>query len=227
VTGDGGLAVRLSAVVLAGGASTRFGGDKLAADLDGRPVLEHALRAAAVVADPVVVVVGPDDPTPRIPGELGVRVVMARDGVARQGPLAGLGSGLAMLAGLGTDGAGEGDEQDEAGGTPALGVVIVVAGDMPTLLPGVLRLLALTMADDPALGAAYLEADPPSPLPCAVRASLAGPAAARLLAGGRRSLRGLFGALPTAVVPADAWRALDPDALTLRDIDTPADLHGG
>jgi molybdenum cofactor cytidylyltransferase len=211
--------VRPAAIVLAGGAGTRFGGDKLAADLDGRPVLEHALRAVAAVADPVVIVVGPDDPTPRIPGELDVRVVMARDAVARQGPLAGLGSGLAALAGLGSVDEGEGSER-------STGVAIVVAGDMPALVPGVLRLLAETVACDPALGAAWLESEPPSPLPAAVRASLAGPAAARLLAADRRSLRGLFDAVPTALVPAGSWRSLDPEARTLRDIDTRADLGG-
>ena len=209
--------MRLAAIVLAGGAATRFGGDKLAADLDGRPVLEHALRAVAAIADPVVVVVGPDDPTPRIPCELGVRVVMARDAVARQGPLAGLGSGVAVLAGLGSD---EGDDRPP-------GVVIVVAGDMPSLVPAVLQLLAETVAADPGVGAAHLETDPPSPLPAAVRASLAGPASARLLAADRRSLRDLFDAVPTAIVPAGSWRSLDPEARTLRDIDTRADLGGG
>ena len=215
MTANGAPDARPAAIVLAGGAATRFGGDKLAADLDGRPVLEHALRAVAAVADPVVIVVGPDDPTPRIPGELGVRVVMARDAVARQGPLAGLGSGLAKLAGLGPV---------DTGDAPQPGVVIVVAGDMPSLIPGVLRLLADTVATDPALGAACLATDPPSPLPAAVRSSLAGPAAARLLAADRRSLRGLFEAVPTALIPAGSWRSLDPDARTLRDIDTRSDL---
>jgi molybdenum cofactor cytidylyltransferase len=51
--------VRPAAIVLAGGAASRFGGNKLAADLEGRPVLEYALRAVAAVASPVVLVVGP------------------------------------------------------------------------------------------------------------------------------------------------------------------------
>ena len=87
--------VKPAAIVLAGGASSRFGGDKLAADFEGRPVLEHVLRAAAVVANPIVLVVGPDDPVPWLPGDLGVDVVPARDAVAHRGPLAGLAAGLA------------------------------------------------------------------------------------------------------------------------------------
>ena len=196
-----------AAIVLAGGASSRFGGDKLAVALEGRPVLEHALRAAAAVANPIVLVVGPDDPVPWLPADLGADVVLARDAVAHRGPLAGLSAGLVALP-------------------HPVDVAIVVAGDMPTLVPAVLALLAGTLARDPSLGAASLETDPASPLPAAVRPSVAGPAAATLLAADRRSLRGFLAGVPTAIVPAGDWRALDPDGVTLRDVDTPDDLTG-
>jgi len=200
--------VRPAAIVLAGGASSRFGANKLAAPLDGRPVLEHALRAAAAVASPIVLVVGPDDPVPWLPGDLPVDVVLARDAVAHRGPLAGLAGGLTALASL---------------PSPA-DVAIVVAGDMPTLVPAVLELLAGALARDPSLGAACLEAEPASPLPAAVRPLVVAPAAATLLAEDRRSLRGLLAAVPTFVVQAADWRAIDPDGATLRDVDTPDDL---
>jgi hypothetical protein len=45
-----------------------------------------------------------------------------------------------------------------------------------------------------------------------------------LLAANRRALRGLLTSMPSVSVPAATWRALDPDARTLRDIDTPEDL---
>jgi CTP:molybdopterin cytidylyltransferase MocA len=51
----------IGGLVLAGGAGTRFGGEsKLLADLEGRPLLEHALRAQCAVPeiDRVVVVLG-------------------------------------------------------------------------------------------------------------------------------------------------------------------------
>jgi molybdopterin-guanine dinucleotide biosynthesis protein A len=199
--------VKPAAIVLAGGGSSRFGGDKLAARLEGRPVLEHALRAAAAVANPIVLVVGPDDPVPWLPADLGADVVLARDAVAHRGPLAGLAAGLAALP-------------------RPVDVAIVVAGDMPTLVPAVLDLLAGELARDPSLGVVCLEADPASLLPSAIRPSVAGPAAAALLAADRRSLRGLLAAVPTVVVPAGDWRAIDPDGVTLRDVDTPADLTG-
>lgn len=197
--------MRPAAIVLAGGASSRFGANKLAAELDGRPVLEHALRAAAAVANPVVVVVGPDDPAPGLPADLGADMFLARDAVAYRGPLAGLAAGLAALA-------------------EPVDVVVVVAGDMPTLVPAVLELLIAALVRGPSLGAACLEAEPASPLPAAVRPSVAGPAAATLLAADRRSLRGLLAAVPTVIVPAVDWRAIDPDGATLRDVDTPDDL---
>src|SRR5436305_2377084 len=51
----------IGGLVLAAGAGTRFGeGVKLLADLDGRPVLEHAVRASCAVPglERVVVVLG-------------------------------------------------------------------------------------------------------------------------------------------------------------------------
>jgi molybdopterin-guanine dinucleotide biosynthesis protein A len=63
----------VGALVLAGGAATRFGADKTRVELGGRTVLARAADAAATVAEQVVVV-GPwapdgrartDEPTPR------------------------------------------------------------------------------------------------------------------------------------------------------------------
>jgi molybdenum cofactor cytidylyltransferase len=49
----------IGGIVLAAGAGTRFGGAKQLADLDGRPLLEHAVRAmTASSVDKVLVVLG-------------------------------------------------------------------------------------------------------------------------------------------------------------------------
>lgn len=50
--------MKLSSIVLAGGAGERFGGRKLSAALAGRPLLEFALDAAASAAPDLVVVIG-------------------------------------------------------------------------------------------------------------------------------------------------------------------------
>ncbi len=58
------------AIVLAGGASTRFGGDKLRAELGGRPLLHHTLQACAAVVPTVVLALEPDTPVPPLPTAL-------------------------------------------------------------------------------------------------------------------------------------------------------------
>ena len=200
--------MRTSAVVLAGGAASRFGGDKLAADLRGRPVLHHALLAVDGVVDgPVVVALGRHDPVPAWPIGLRSGPVVARDPVAHRGPLAGLATGLTEL--------GPADDGD---------LVLVVAGDMPSLQPAVLNELVGVLADDGSLDSAWLEAIPFAPLPMALRPARIGAVVADLLARDRRSLRSLLDALSGRALPAIQWRALDPDGATLVDIDTREDL---
>ncbi len=188
----------VGAIVLAGGRSSRFGRDKLAEPIDGRPLLDHAVAAVLAVASDVVVVVAPDADRP-VP--LGVRVV--HDAVAFEGPLSGLAVGLAALA-------------DDVEG------VIVVAGDMPTLSPDVLRLLLGVLQGPPAVAATVL--DDGRPMPMAVRRAAALVAARELLAAGERRLRALPERLLATTIPSTTWRSIDPGGLTLRDIDRPTDL---
>jgi molybdenum cofactor guanylyltransferase len=194
------------AIVLAGGASSRFGSDKLAADLGGRSLLHHALEAVGSASGSIVVVVAPDAPEPRLPPALAGRVRVARDQVAHAGPLAGLAAGLAAI-------------RDEPPG-----IALVVGGDMPGLVPGVLRLLVERLAADPKLAAMTLAASPAAPLPMAVRPVIVSTAVETCLATGRRSLRALLVAVPAAELSSDAWRALDPRGSTLSDVDRPDDL---
>ena len=79
----------LSAVVLGGGASRRFGADKTRAELDGRRVLARVVDAASAVT-PDVVVVGPWAPDGRSPHP---------EPEPRLGPLAALAHGLSVVHG--------------------------------------------------------------------------------------------------------------------------------
>jgi molybdopterin-guanine dinucleotide biosynthesis protein A len=192
---------RVGAIVLAGGRSSRFGRDKLAEPMDGRPMLERAIEAVGKVATDVVVVAAPD-----VAHAIPSGVAVARDRRAYEGPLAGLATGLAAL-------------QRE------VELVIVVGGDMPTLVPAVLtRLLGLVDAAD----AVVLEDDEgPRPLPMAARRSIVQPVADRLLAAGERRLRALLAELDAVVAIHPAtWRVDDPAGETLRDVDVPEDLPG-
>lgn len=195
------------AIVLAGGRSSRFGADKLAVLVDDQPLLHHALRAVAALpaAGDIVLAIGLDAPVPALPLDLGASVLVERDPEAYGGPLVGLAAALAVLP-------------DDA-------LAIVVAGDMPTLRPPVLRLLAETLRAHPGADVALLEHDVPAPLPAALRVRAAREAARIVLAAGNRSLRSLVESLSGVRVPAADWRSLDADAATLRDVDIPADLH--
>ena len=198
---------RVTGIVLAGGRSARFGGDKLAADVDGRPLLHRAIVAVAGVVDEVVVVVGPEAAPPAFPDDISVPILVARDALAGQGPLAGLAAGLA------------------AASHP---IAILVGGDQPALRPALLRELLRRLAtevDDPPLDVVGLVDDGRlRPLPAALRVATVGPAAEAALAGGTRSLVGLFGRLRAGTLRPERWRALDPAGDSLRDVDRRDDL---
>jgi molybdopterin-guanine dinucleotide biosynthesis protein A len=189
---------RIVGVVLAGGRSARFGRDKLAVAIEGRSMLDHAITAVEQVAGSVVVVAPPDS-VPAMASD--ARLV--HDSHAFEGPLAGLATGLNAL-------------------DPTLERVLVVGGDMPTLVPAVLR--RLTDALETHEAAVLSDDAGPRPLPIALRRSAAAPALARLLSTGDRRLRALFVELDVVVVPSATWRLDDPEGLTLRDVDVPGDL---
>lgn len=68
--------MKLAAIVLAAGSSTRFGGDKLSAPFRGEPLLHHAIRAArAAPVGEVLVVARPDLPVGEWPGAPAVRMI--------------------------------------------------------------------------------------------------------------------------------------------------------
>ena len=200
-------AARATGVVLAGGRSTRFGEDKLAADIGGRPLLHRAITAVAEVVNEIVVVVGADAPAPVLPTGLGVPAVVTRDAVAGQGPLAGLSAGLAVAS------------------HP---LALLVGGDQPALQPALLRELLRRLdagAHDAAFDIVGLEEDGQlRPLPAALRVATVLPAADVALVSGTRSLMGLFDRLRVKTLAPGEWRALDPAGDSLRDVDTRTDL---
>ena len=130
---------RIGAVVLAGGRSSRFGRDKLAEPIGGRPMLDHAIEAVRSVASEVVVVAAPNDRR-----TLPIGVVRVHDREAHQGPLVGLATGLAALE-------------------PDIEMVIVVGGDMPALVTTVLGRLVDALSDHEAALLVDPEDDRPRP----------------------------------------------------------------
>jgi molybdopterin-guanine dinucleotide biosynthesis protein A len=189
---------RVAAVVLAGGRSARFGRDKLEMVIDGRTLLGHALDAVRGVADQTVVVAPPGQAR-AVP--FGVRVV--HDPHPFEGPLVGLATGMGAL-------------------DVAVDRVIVVGGDMPTLVPDVLRRLLQEL--DGAVAAVLADEHRRRPLPMALHRGPGLATATGLVRAGERSLHALVDALGATVIPVTGWRALDPTGATLLDVDTPGDL---
>lgn len=189
---------RVAAIVLAGGRSSRFGRDKLAELIDGRPMLDVVIDSLRPVVTEILVV-GAAGTAPALPPD----VKLAIDRVEFEGPLSGLASALSVL-------------------DPTVDQVLVVGGDMPTLVPAVLgRLIA---ALDVHEAAVLADETGPRPLPMVIHRSAAAPAVERLLADGERRLRALIDLLDTEVVEPATWRKDDPTGATLTDVDTPADF---
>jgi len=191
--------VNRSAIVLAGGASRRFGSDKLAARIDGAALLERSIGALNGLVDEIVVVIAPgrDAPVLALSGRA-APVRFVADEEAFGGPLVGLRTGLVAADG---------------------GTVLVVGGDMPSLVPAVLELL---LGRPPAALGDLTGAL--RPLPCSLERPAALAAAEALLARGERRLRALLASLGTATVGWPEWRVLDPAGLSLADIDERSDL---
>jgi molybdopterin-guanine dinucleotide biosynthesis protein A len=190
----------VSAIVLAGGRSARFGRDKLAEAIDGRPLLHLAVEAVAAVATETIVI-APPGVVPALPE--GVR--LAHDEEPFEGPLAGCLTGLL------------------AAREP---LVIVAGGDMPSLEPAVLDLLIRALVASSADAAVLERHGRRQQLPFATRTGAGTDAARRLLAQGERRLGALTDRLIVRLLAEEEWRPLDPDARTLRDVDEPADLPG-
>lgn len=202
----------VSGIVLAGGRSERFGSDKLEAVIDGQTLLGRATAAVAAVADEVVVVAPPGADLLPLLGEATfsatqpVRVVHDPERFA--GPFVGLVTGLRFVA------------------NP---LAVVLAGDMPWVDVGVLRLLIRELAESDVAAATALEAaagkERLERFPLALRVAPAAAVAARLVETGERRVSALMDALAVRAIPLATWRSLDPDGLSVRDVDRVADLR--
>ena len=196
----------VTGIVLAGGSARRSAVDTIPVEIDGRPILHHAILAVARVADEVVVVIAPDAGRPRLPSDAAVRVRVVRAAVGGRGPIADLAAALA-----------------EARGDRA----ILVGGDQPGLSPALLDEMLLWL--DATSGSNALDvvvlSDRGSirPSPAALRVSTVGPAAATMVADEAGSLVGLFERLRVGTLEPERWRVLDPQGTSLRDVDTPED----
>jgi molybdenum cofactor guanylyltransferase len=191
-----------SGVLLAGGASRRFGADKLVAPFAGAPLFLHPLRALAAVCDEVIVVMAPAHPPLPLPADVrAVRIV--RDPVAYEGPLLGLRTGLAAAAGANA---------------------LVAAADMGRLSPAILSLLRDRLVEGGHAAVALADAEGLRPLPLAIQVPIASAKVAELIERGERRLRVLVAGLAAATIPESDWAPADPRGDWRLDVDAPEDL---
>ena len=186
-------------IVLCGGRSTRMGTPKALLPFGPETMLQRVVRLLGTVVSPLVVVAAPDQELPALPDSVGV----TRDEREGRGPLEGLRAGLKAL--------------------PAtVDAAYVTSCDVPLLVPAfALRMIEL-MAD---ADIAVIEIDGfPHPLSAVYRRSTL-PHVEKLLAEDRLRPVFLFDAVKTRRVRPDEMTAVDPQLLTLRNLNTREDYE--
>ena len=188
--------MRLGAVVLAGGRSSRMGQPKALLDWHGLTAVEHAVAVVreGVGGGPVCVVRASGQELPSLDA------VVVDDPVAFGGPLAALRVGLEALAG----------EAD---------VVFACGVDTPLLVPAFVRLVCGSVRDGddavvPVVGGRA------QPLLAAYRTSLL-PVVRDLLEAGAAGLRDLPGACVVRQLSEEELRAADPELRSALNANTP------
>jgi CTP:molybdopterin cytidylyltransferase MocA len=134
----------IGGLVLAAGAGTRFGSSKQLAEFDGRPLLEHAIRA--MVASPVgrvVVVLGSSAEEVQASVDMqGAGVIVCRRWA--EGQSASLACGLAELS--------------------SCEAVVVTLGDQPLMSPDAIRRVIAARGHDAAAVRATYDGEPGHPV---------------------------------------------------------------
>jgi molybdopterin-guanine dinucleotide biosynthesis protein A len=193
---------RPSGILVAGGASRRFGRPKVVEPLDGAPLFHWPLRALVNSCEDVVIVLAPDGPEPPLPD--GVDYVrFVRDQVAHEGPLAGTRIGLEQVRG------------DYA---------VLVAADMPGVRSELLSLMTDRVVLARRKAVVLLDPEGARPMPAVLQVAPALALARELLASGERRLRALVAGLEPDELPETVWAAADPHGAWRHDVDVPDDL---
>lgn len=191
-----------SGILLAGGASRRFGRSKVVEPLDGVPLFHWPLRALLGSCSEVVIVLAPDAVEPPLP-DGSDRVRFARDRVAYEGPLAGSLVGLEHVRGE---------------------YAVIVAADMPGVSPELLSFMADRAAAGRRKAVLLSDADGRRPLPAVVAVAPALVLARMLLGSGERKLRALVEGLDPEGLPETVWNRLDAQGAWRDDVNAPGDL---
>ena len=184
-------------IVLCGGRSTRMGSSKALLEFGAETMLQRVVRLLGGVVSPLVVVAAPGQELPALPAS----VTVTRDEQEGRGPLEGLRAGLKALP-----------EDVEA--------AYVTSCDVPLLVPGFVEHMVRLLGDH---DISVIEIDGfTHPLSAVYRRRTLG-AVEALLAADRLRPAYLFEAVSTRRVQPAEMAAVDPQLLTLRNLNTPED----
>jgi molybdopterin-guanine dinucleotide biosynthesis protein A len=191
--------VTAAGIVLCGGKSTRMGSPKALLPFGPETMLQRVVRLLGSVVTPIVVVSSREQALPLLPGY----VRIARDDREERGPLEGLRAGLSAL--------------------PASAeAAYVTSCDVPLIVPGFVNLMTELLGDH---DIAVMDIDGfPHPLSAVYRRRLL-PHVEALLASDRLRPVYLFEAVRTRRVTPAEVASVDPDLLTLRNLNTPEDYR--
>jgi molybdopterin-guanine dinucleotide biosynthesis protein A len=190
-------------IVLCGGRSTRMGSAKEWLPFGGETMLQRVVRVVAEAVGPVIVVSAMGQTLPELPAE----VQVVHDRRPDRGPLEGLAAGLAAL--------------------PATAdAAFVTSVDAPLLtVPFVRRMIVLFAATLPEIEIVAPRIDGRvHPLTAVYRRAVL-PRIAQFLAADRLRVTDLLAAAPTRSLAADELRAVDPELISLRNVNSPADYQ--
>lgn len=200
--------MRCGGIVLCGGQSWRMGRPKAWLPFGGESMLARVVRLLREAVEPVVVVAAPGQDVPALPPE----VAVIRDEIEGKGPLAGLAAGLAVL---------------EA----TCDAAYLSACDTPLLRPafvrrvvGLLRVTRFETANETIFAAVPRVDGFWHPLAAAYGIEILASVRERL-ARGQHRLTDLCLTGPTLCIEAAGLVCVDPDLVSLRNLNTPADYE--
>jgi len=176
-----------------------MGVDKTLLDVDGRALVSRVLDAVGEVCTTTLIVTNRPEALDEL--ELPANLRVLRDEVAFQGPLGGLVTAMK-------------EAPDEW--------VLAVAADMPYLEPDVVR--ALWAAREGADIVVPVTDKGPEPLLALYRVAACLAPAREVLETGRRRLVAFFPRVNVVEVAVEDLRSVDPELLSLVNVNTPADL---
>jgi molybdenum cofactor guanylyltransferase len=193
----------VAGIILAGGHSRRMGTDKAMLPFGPELLLQRIVRIVSQTVSPVIVIAQQGRTLPTLPSE----VVIVHDENPDRGPLEGTAAGLRVL-------------QKSFTQTQA---VFVTGCDAPLLTAMCIEhIVGLLVAKHDAVVPVHNKI--PQPLIGVYRTKIL-PIVDQLLASNRLSLRDLLDQIAVHFVPAEELRQVDPDLLSLRNLNTPADYH--